>query len=195
MNESKALKILKWAVVLLMLCNVGLMLTLWFKPANSDGGHRGETPRDFVIRNLHFSDAQIAEYDVLISAHQDAMHRLRREAMDYRQQLFGNLRNTGQDSLLTDSLAQLIAFSQKQMEVVTYLHFRQVRTICTAVQQPEFDRIIGDVIKKMNGHRGGPPPHDHEGPPHDHREGEHAPPGDRPGPPPGEDGPPPGRHS
>jgi periplasmic protein CpxP/Spy len=175
MNE-KVPAIWKWAVILLLLCNLGLILTMWLKPAMHNGPH-GETPRDYAIRNLKFNDEQAKKYDVLIKAHQEAMHRLRHEAMEYRQQLFTNLGNA-QSGLNTDSLAQLIANNQKQIEVTTYDHFAQVRLICTDAQKTEFDKIIGDVIKKMNG-PGGPPPHDGQGPPPDDRNGPPPPPESR----------------
>lgn len=186
----------KWTVILLLLCNTGLILTLWLKPAMHDGP-RGETPRDYVIRNLKFSDDQVKKYDALIKDHQDAMHRLRHEAMEYRQQLFANLKNEHGSSGNTDSLAQLIANNQKQIEVVTYNHFAQVRTICTDAQKAEFDKIIGDVIKKMNGPGPGgphPPTPDGQGPPPDREHGDDRPqdgpppPEDRGGPPPPPDG-------
>jgi hypothetical protein len=97
--------------------------------------------------------------------------------MEYRRQLFANLGNE-KNGINTDSLAQLIANNQKQIELVTYSHFAQVRAICTDTQKAEFDKIIGDVIKKMNGpgNGGPPPPREGQGPP--------PPPGDGQGPPP-----------
>ncbi len=168
------MRILQWIIALLVLCNVGLILTIWLKPHN-DGLQRHETPRDYVIRNLKFSADQVAKYDVLIKDHQRSMHELRDEANEYRTTLFANLKNEQQSAAITDSLTTLIANVQKQIEVITYNHFAQVRTICTDAQKPEFDNIIGDVIKKMNG-RPPHPPGDGHGPP---------PPG---GPPPPPDG-------
>lgn len=177
MGDSRKYRLLIWAVVLLLICNIGLVLTLWLKPPQQGGPHR-EPPRNFVISNLGFSDEQVSKYDVLIEAHQDAMRRLRREAMTYRQTLFNGLKGNNNTAVNADSLAQRIAVNQKEIEVVTYEHFRQVRMLCTADQMPKFDAIIGDVIKRMNGH-GGPPP----------RDGKHnGPPEERNGPPPPPDG-------
>ena len=186
MNE-KVPGIWKWTVILLLLCNIGLILTIWLKPAAQMGPGR-ESPRDFVIRNLKFSDDQVKRYDLLIKDHRQAMDRLGHEAMEYRQQLFANLKNENA-AVNPDSLAQLAAKNQKEIELVTYGHFKEVRKICTDAQKPEFDRIIGDVIRKMNGPgHGGPPPHDHQGPPPDGDHGGPPPPEDRDGPPPPPDG-------
>jgi len=177
MNETSVTRIWKWAVILLVLCNAGLITTILLKPAMHQGPH--ETPRDFVIRNLQFTGDQTKQYDLLIKDHQGAMRRLRHEAMDYRQALFASLKNGSQNNINPDSIAQLIANNQKQIEIVTYQHFRQVRTLCTEAQKTDFDKIIGDVIKQMNGPgHGGPPPPGGPGP-----EG-NPPPVDREGPPP-----------
>ena len=175
MNENKGIKLLQWAVLLLVLCNIGLLFTIWIKP-NSESGPapmHAETPRDFVVRNLKFNAEQTKQYDAMVKEHWQAMQQFRHEAMEYRQLLFSNLANDRLDSNAPDSLARLIANNQQQIEIVTYSHFAQVRAICTDEQKQVFDKIIGDVIKKMNG-------------------GMH-PPGDRPGPPPDGQGPPPGR--
>lgn len=176
--NGRGYKILIATVALLLLCNIALVGTMWLKPGRQSAPeHRG--PRDFVIRSLKFTDDQVKQYDVLIEDHQRSMRRLRRESMELRQQLFNNIKNEGHGYLNTDSLANLIGQNQKEIERVTYQHFVQVRAMCTDAQKREFDKIIGDVIQKMNGRPGGPPPGD--GRP---QEGPGAP-GDRPqGPPP-----------
>ena len=47
---------------------------------------------------------------------------------------------------------------------ITYNHFAEVRALFTETQKTEFDNIISDVIKKMNG-RPPHPPHEGHGPP------------------------------
>ncbi len=185
MDQNKNNRLLQWAVILLVLCNIGLILTIWLKP-NLPFGRKPEEPRDFVIRNLKFSDDQVKKYDALISVHKTEMNRLRKESMNYRQQLFDNLKNNGQNGINPDSLSQLIANDQKQIELITYNHFAQVRTLCTNEQKETFDQIIGDVMKKMNGNgnRNNRPPGDHQGPPPPENEGRNGPPpNDRQGPP------------
>jgi hypothetical protein len=109
------------------------------------------------------------------------MDRLRKESTGYRRQLFDNIKNKNTNN--ADSLTQLIANNQKQIELVTYKHFSQVRDICTDAQKTEFDKIIGDVTRMMNGPHPGPPPGDRQGPPPPGREGPDGLPNNRPGPP------------
>ncbi|MES2702567.1 MAG: hypothetical protein V4649_08010 [Bacteroidota bacterium] len=182
MNDVKKIRVIQWSLALLLLCNVGLIAAVWLRPAG--GGPKHETPRDYVIRNLEFTDKQVEDYDVLIAGHQHSMRRLRREAMELRQQLFSGLKGEDPGATNKDSIATLIALRQQQIETVTYDHFAQVRKICTAQQKPEFDKIIGDVIKKMNGGMHGPPPHGREGERGGPPQGDGPPPPDGHGPPP-----------
>lgn len=170
MANNNSAKIWQWAVGLLVLCNVGLLLTIWLKPHHGGPPHR-ESPRDFVVRSLGFSKEQEQKYDALVTSHQQAMRGLRDKANEYREALFSGFDKQG----AADSLSRLIGDNQKEIEKVTYDHFAQVRALCTESQKKEFDHIIGDVTKRMNG--GPHPPHGHGPPGHD-------------GPPPGE-GPPP----
>ena len=166
MNENKHLRFWKWAVALLVLCNICLIAVIWFK-LPMPFGHKPEQPRDFVISKLKFSDDQVKKYDALIAAHQAAMQHLRIESTDLRRQLFNNLNNSS-NTTIADSFAGLIANNQKQIEVATYNHFVQVRAICTDDQKATFDKIIGDVTRMMSGPRQGPPgkhPGDGQGPP------------------------------
>ena len=168
----------------MVICNIGLLLAVWLKPKMPFGKPPGEGPRNFVISSLKLSDEQVKKYDVLINGHKQAMDSLRDESMRYRQQLFQNLRNEATGSAIADSLAGRIADDQRQIEIVTYNHFAQVRAICTGEQKAAFDKIIGEVTRKMNGNpRGGPPPRhdDRPGGPQDN--GNPPPPRDRPGPP------------
>lgn len=161
--QNKWMKILQWSVVLLAICNIVLLLTIWLKPSQADQS-RPETPRDFVIRSLSFTDEQTAKYDVMVREHQQSMRELRDKANEYRTALFAHLKNEQQFPRTIDSLTELVTGVQKQIETVTYNHFAQVRAICTDAQKPGFDNIIGDVIRKMNG-RPHHPPHDGQGPP------------------------------
>jgi protein CpxP len=164
MNGNRALRMWQITAILLVLCNVGLILTIWLKPSAKHDGPRHGGPRNFVISSLKLNDDQVKQYDELISEHQAAMRMLREEAMQYRQQLFTHLKEGG-SVVNKDSLGQLVANTQKQIEIVTYDHFARVRTLCNDQQKKEFDNIIADVIKKMNGGMRPPPPDDRQGPP------------------------------
>jgi Spy/CpxP family protein refolding chaperone len=193
MGEKKALRIWQWSVILLILCNAGLIATIWLKPA-AQHARPGDEVRNYVIAQLKFSDGQVQQYDLLIGDHRHAMNELRREAMSYRADLFTLLKSNAPNDRAADSVSTLIAANQKQIELVTFHHFAQVRKLCTPQQQIQFDNIISTVMKKMGGPRQAPPPprrDDRRGPPQDDENGptpgDRRPPPDGGAPPPGSD--------
>lgn len=189
MKENRAIRIWQWSVVLLVVCNIALMAFIWVRPGGAaHRGPGGRAARDYVVSELKFTDEQVKQYDVLIQDHQRAMRAMNEQAMNHRQQLFGHLK----DGAGADSLTRAIGNIQQQIEQVTFKHFEEVRKICTPAQQGDFDRIIGEVIRKLNG-PGRNPPHGDRGddqgpPPEGDREGP-GPNGDGQGPPPGDDRP------
>ena len=131
------------------------MLTIWCKPQLERPD--GERPREYIIRHLKFTGAQIRAYDPLIKEHQRVMNDLWKESMPYREALYKLLKNNEVPNKAIDSVAGLLANNQKQIELVTFHHFEKVREICTTDQKADFDSIIGSVLKKMNSDRSGPP--------------------------------------
>jgi periplasmic protein CpxP/Spy len=172
MNGRGSYRIWQWAVVLLIICNMGLILTVWLRPCSAGAPPQGGQARDRVIRDLRFDDAQVKQYDELIRQHQQAMRPLRDEAARLHRLLFANLGSAHEDQKYADSLSQLIGANQQQTEMVTFRHFAAVRAMCTDGQKPMFDNIIADVMRQMGGRPGprpegepGPPPPDGNGPP------------------------------
>ena len=190
MKESRALRITIITIVLLVLCNLSLIVILWMKPGPPPHPNN-ESPRNFLVRNLQFGESQIKQYDSLIEIHQSDMKRLRDESRILKESLFSKLEVSNNRSLI-DSIAQLIGKNQAAIESATFSHFSKVRTICTEGQKKDFDKVIGDLLKRMG---------QNDRPGRDRNEGEHRPPhgpgrpdgppppppyvqDDRPGPPP-----------
>ena len=72
--------------------------------------------------------------------------------------------------------ADNVAKNLEQLDLLTFDHFKEVRTICTPAQQKKFDEIIEEVLQMiasgplrgrpgMNNGERMPPPGDHMPPP------------------------------
>ena len=57
----------------------------------------------------------------------------------------------------TDTLAQRIGIVQAQIDLETFDHFSQLRSLLNEGQAKKFDNVIQDVLRTM-GPRQGPPP-------------------------------------
>ena len=62
---------------------------------------------------------------------------------------FDLLNQNDPDSAVIDSMASLIASNRKQIELLTFQHFSEIRKVCTEEQKQKFDQIINDALRMM----------------------------------------------
>jgi Spy/CpxP family protein refolding chaperone len=197
MNYFDKPKILGILVIALLLLNFGTLAFMWLHkpppppprememmrenlpPDNKDGAG----PGGFLIHELGLNESQQKDFAKLRDEHQAGMksvHETIKKNKDEFIKLMGS-----SDSVKASQFADNIAAGQKQIEMITFDHFKKVRALCDESQKKKFDEIIVEAMKMM----GAPmpmneiPPRDGDRPP---------PPGNRP-PPPGNRPPPPGR--
>jgi Spy/CpxP family protein refolding chaperone len=173
--ENRNMTILKWCVGILVILNIVLLVNSWRKPGvmhpppnpprHADGGG----PAKMIIEELKFTTDQIKQFEKLKEEHQQAIRELHDKGREIRHSYFELLKQDEVDQSSADELSVEIANNQKEIEKVTFEHFKAVRKICTAEQKKHFDEIIGDVLRHMAGNGRGPmpPTHPHgpEGPP------------------------------
>lgn len=160
--ENRNYSILKWCVGILAILNIVLLLNTWRKPHLPPPHHQTTMeggPKNRIIASLKFTPDQVDLYSNLVDAHRKAMHELRDKGKEIRSQYFDLLKQEQPDQKIVDDLAITIANNQKEIEQVTFNHFKDVRKICSAEQKKKFDEIIGDILKEMS-RPAGPPPHE-----------------------------------
>jgi hypothetical protein len=164
MIQSKRNTWLTAAVVLLLLANVASIAIFWLGRNRQHGSP--EQPASFLVRELGFDTRQQDQFMQLVTAHRQRAGQLREQVKDAKDEFFGLLQQPNvPDSIKTAAAAKASQLTQ-QLDLVTFEHFQQVRSLCNASQQKKFDAIIHDVLRNMGGPGGPPPPGgDHHGPP------------------------------
>jgi hypothetical protein len=166
MQNNNQTNIFKWLVILLVVLNIGILATVWFKhfPPPPDEMRRppnGEKVADFLIEQLNFSAQQLADFTKLKQAHSQAVDSIRESGKETHRLFFENLKTEKQDTVMVNELAQAISANQMQIELVTFKHFEQVRKLCDEKQKEKFDEIIQEVLRRMAappGKKGSPLP-------------------------------------
>jgi len=97
-------------------------------------------PKDIIIKNLHFNDAQKNEYSILIEQHRHDIRDQKRKIFQTRNTLYNTLNQTYDKSLI-DSLIQSIALYNQKVEAIHYSHFIDIRNICTGEQIEDFKKL------------------------------------------------------
>lgn len=169
-------------VAVLVVANIALAASIWLKKDETakPQEQRGDA-RDYLIKSLALTKAQIKSFDSLRKSHFERMRRYREQMRQAKDALFAQLKQPPHSE--ADGLAKRIGELQATMDLETFEHFSSLRSVLTLQQAQTFDNTIQEVLRTMAPGGQRPP-----------RPGEGMPGGnDRMGPPPGEgfDGPPP----
>ena len=144
----------KWLTGMLVVCNLALLATVWFRPQttvqyNMDpgGGHRGRMPR--YDDKLNLTTEQQASFQAMTAAHQLRIDSLKKLAKATREQFFANVNTATPNQQEIDKLSAQLGDYHRLIELETYNNFRRVRAMLHADQQKIFDTIIKDVLTRM----------------------------------------------
>ncbi|HRH38945.1 MAG TPA: hypothetical protein PK760_11395 [Flavobacteriales bacterium] len=136
-------RILSIAVVLLLVLNGITLAMLLRRHGPHDGVPPHERPKMMVIERIGFDADQVRAYEALILEHRKAIDAKDEELGNARRELFNDLQAT--DTARRDSLVQVIAHLQSEVELIHHAHFAEVRALCRPDQLPRFDAMIGEL--------------------------------------------------
>ncbi len=167
MENEKKIRNWQLLTLLLVICNLGVLATLWFKP-----GHHPppppppgqESPRDFLLQCLKPGDDQARELDQLINEHRQKMEELNVKGRQLKQAYFMTLTQADIKQNTKDSLVHEIVLVQQQIETSTYDHLGKVKAMCSDPQKATFDKMLPEMLNRMK-RPGGGPHQSPEGPP------------------------------
>lgn len=149
----------KWLLLLVAILLVTNIITLsiyWSmkpaeRPRNESSGDRQKRMGQFMVNELKLDKEQEAVYwqlrDTMISRQKPLMDSIR----NTKKRFFDLLKDpTPQDSVL-QAKADEIGALQKQLDLITFQHFQQVRALCKPEQVLKFDTVIKEIVNRMTG--------------------------------------------
>jgi periplasmic protein CpxP/Spy len=141
---------LKAAVVILIVINCITIGFMWsHKPPHMPPPHQGpEMMAQYLSQELHFTDDQKQQFAALRRSHAARIEDLRSSSRMLHDKYF-DLLGANADSATVHQYADSLVAIQKQIELLTYFHFSDVRSICTPKQQRLFDSIISEALHMM----------------------------------------------
>jgi periplasmic protein CpxP/Spy len=144
--ENKSLKYWKIFAFILIALNIALIVILILgRPPRPK---EGDAPEKYIVEKLKFTTQQETEFNTLREAHHDSVMALQDEGKELRKLFFDGLESELPD-IIKDSLANKIAENQKQIELVTYDHFEEVKKLCSPEQKIIFNDIIREVLDRL----------------------------------------------
>jgi len=148
-------RIINGLIFLLLITNLLLIGYIFF--SKSKGLRRHEGPRNIIIERLKFDKNQIAEYDILIKAHRNAIRQSDESILLLKNKLYLNLSQES-NAQINDSVANKIGTLQKQVEYINYKHFQDIKRLCHNNQLASFNVLIKDITHLFSRSKSNHPP-------------------------------------
>lgn len=152
MNTVKN-KWLLWAVIILIIANVALLATIWLFHHRQT---RHVSPAEFLVKELKFDDKQKDQLHQLANEHHRQAEKIQMQIRDARDSFFQMLKQPEINDSAKKIMSANIAAKLQELDLLTFDHFKQVRSICSPDQQKKFDEIIQNVLQMMA------PPNEHD---------------------------------
>lgn len=147
-------------VLLLLAANITTLALLWTRGAAPATGKPGPPqhggPFEYLSRELSFDQQQREDYAVLRDEHRSKAREMEEDIRQAKDDYFALLKQPSvSDSALVPYLDKITSI-ERELDLLTFHHFQQVRKICTPQQQQRFDDIIQQALHSMRPK--GPPP-------------------------------------
>lgn len=143
----------KFYLLLIGLLIISNLATLFFMMQNRKHKPFGYGPKKVIIEKLAFDEEQIVAYEKLIDQHRMDIRTNDQKIIQLKKELYRLLlkRYSNQE---TDSLTKEIGHTQQEIERIHFNHFKDIKSICTPEQMPNFDLLIGelDILFNKNIH-------------------------------------------
>lgn len=130
----------KIIIALLLVSNLILIGFLYFgKPKNN----HGKPPMKMIIKRLDFNKSQKEEFKKLIEIHRDNIQSTHRRITKTKNEVYKGLKT--ESPMLNDSLLQVITKGVKEIEVLHFNHFKDIKNLCNETQKVEFNNLADEL--------------------------------------------------
>jgi periplasmic protein CpxP/Spy len=147
-------KILSLLLLFLLLTNIGMLVFFVYTKPASPQRHpdkdKGGEMLQMLEKQVGFTPDQLAQYKSLKNQHWDSIRPYFGEVRVAKDNFFKLINNAAVPDSVINAAADTIAAKQKKIDLRTFRYFQRLRSICTPQQQPAFDSVVSQVLKKMN---------------------------------------------
>ncbi|WP_298518348.1 periplasmic heavy metal sensor [uncultured Kordia sp.] len=114
---------------------------------------KGPNPGKFIAKELQFDATQMAQFSEMNDAHHEEMMGISREIKELKDQLFAEISSTTVNEAKIDDITRRIGDREREKDLKTFYHFKEVQKICTDEQRTRFNTIVQESLKR-HGRRG-----------------------------------------
>ncbi len=142
-------------IAMLVFLNLSCLYFLWKSGTIGNGRDPKFRIENYLTQELKFDHAQQDKFAELRTDHREKVKTIKDKNRKFHENYFDQLKSISIDSQALQLALDSITSLQRQIEVVTFDHFYQLRAICTDSQKIKYDEIIQDALRMFAP--GGPP--------------------------------------
>lgn len=139
-------------VLVLILMNISSLVLHWKGRLDSARFPQRPSPEKYMRERVGFSPQQHEQLKAIRNDHFMKMRPLEARQKDLRYRLFVDGTDI-EKKVDIDSILNEIGNTQEEMDSLTYMHFQNVRSICTPEQAAEFNQIVDEMARRRFGQR------------------------------------------
>lgn len=145
-------KNLIFIIAVLLLTNIAVLVYfLWPTKSHSKLSHgKGNGMTEMLQNEVGFNDQQVAQYLQLRDRQRQTIRPMFDEMRKAKDSLFRLMGNTTVSDSTINRAADAIAQKQRALDLQTFNHFKQVRSLCVSPeQQVKYDSAVLKMFRKM----------------------------------------------
>jgi hypothetical protein len=141
----KKTNFLKLTLIGLLLLNLSTLSFIILKDNKSDENRKRNKPDQLIINKLEFNTDQENSYKKLIQKHSQQINIIQETILNYKNNLYTKLKNNSNSKTQIDSLISKINEQQKNIELINYNHFLDIKEICSQKQIPAYNELVNEL--------------------------------------------------
>lgn len=141
-------KILTIAVVFLLLTNIALVIFMLNKKQPGDKKRNRIDPSEMMVKELNMTEQQQKEYKSLKEEHFKNIKPFFDSVRAAKTAFFALTKEQNVSDSLVNIFSLRIGEKQSAIDKLTFAHFKKVRGLFTAEQQPKFDEFVQKMMQR-----------------------------------------------
>ena len=144
-------KILLIIIAVLLITNIVLVTFLLINKPSSKKGMRGDRSTmiaAFLQNEIGFDQQQLKQYDSLNVPNRTKIKAMFDTLKSEKENQFKQLTIDNFSDTAILKTANNISAKQKEIEIVLYKHYKEIRNICDPKQLPKFDSLFYKILNK-----------------------------------------------
>jgi hypothetical protein len=149
--KNSSTRILTVAVIVLLLANLALVYFIMTGRKGYDRREGRKDPMEMMIKELKMSEKQEADFRSMKDEHFKNVRPLFDSMRAAKNYFFSLIKDTTVSDSAIQTAEQKALDQQRNVDMMTFDHFKRVRALFTAEQLPKYDSFINKMMDRRRG--------------------------------------------